>query len=112
MRLMDFLINTAWAQDAAPSAGPGIAQFLPLIILFVIFYLFLIRPQMKRHKEHRKMVEAIAKGDEIITNGGLLGRITDVGDNFIVLEIAKGVEVKVQKQAISATMPKGTVKTT
>lgn len=108
---MDLLINTAWAQDAAAPAGRGFVEFLPLIILFVIFYLFLIRPQMKRAKDHRKMVEAIAKGDEVVTNGGLLGRITDVGDNFIVLEIAKGVEVKVQKQAISATMPKGTVKT-
>lgn len=84
--------------------------FLPLIILFVVFYLFLIRPQMKRQKEHTKMVQNLAKGDEAVTNGGLLGRITEVGDNFIKLEIAKGTEVKVQKHAIAQIMPKGTVK--
>ena len=66
---------------------------------------------MKQAKEHKKMVEAIAKGDEVVTNGGLLGKINQVGDNFIVLEIAKGIEVKIQKHAISAVMPKGTIKT-
>ena len=84
---------------------------LPLFILFAVFWFFLIRPQMKQAKEHKTMVEALAKGDEIVTNGGMLGKIKEVGDNFIVLEIAKEVQVKIQKNAISATMPKGTMKT-
>ena len=108
---MEFFINNAWAQEA-PSQGGGIMGLLPLLIIFVVFYFFLIRPQMKQAKEHRQMVEALSKGDEVVTNGGLLGKINKVGDNFIVLEVAKDVEVKVQKHSVSATMPKGTVKTT
>lgn len=102
-------VGDAWAQGAPPGE-PGLAGFLPLIILFVVFYLFLIRPQMKRQKEHAKMVQSLAKGDEAVTNGGLLGRITEVGDNFVKLEIAKDTEVKIQRHAISQIMPKGTVK--
>ena len=104
------LIDNAWAQGAPAAQEPGLAGFLPLIILFVVFYLFLIRPQMKRQKEHSRMVEALAKGDEAVTNGGLLGRVTEVGDNFIKMDIAKGVEVKVQKHAVAQVMPKGTIK--
>jgi preprotein translocase subunit YajC len=107
---MDYLIQNAWAQGAAGAGDAGLASFLPLIILFVVFYLFLIRPQMKRQKEHTKMVEALAKGDEAVTNGGLLGRVTEVGDNFVKFEVAKGTEVKVQKHAIAQVMPKGTIK--
>ncbi|MCB1745822.1 MAG: preprotein translocase subunit YajC [Gammaproteobacteria bacterium] len=107
---MDYLIQNAWAQAAPQAQQPGLASFLPLVILFVVFYMFLIRPQMKRQKEHTKMVEALAKGDEAVTNGGLLGRITEVGDNFVKLEIAKGTEVKVQKHAVAQVMPKGTIK--
>jgi len=107
--MLDFFINNAWAADA-PQAS-GIMSMLPLFILFAVFWFFLIRPQMKQAKEHRTMVEALAKGDEIVTNGGMLGKIKEVGDNFIVLEIAKEVQVKIQKNAISATMPKGTMKT-
>jgi preprotein translocase subunit YajC len=107
---MDYLIQNAWAQGAAGAGEPGLAGFLPLIILFVVFYLFLIRPQMKRQKEHTKMVQALAKGDEAVTTGGLLGRVTEVGPNFIKLEVAKDTEVKVQKHAIAQIMPKGTVK--
>ncbi len=106
---MDFLIQNAWAQGAG-AQEPSLVGFLPLIILFVVFYLFLIRPQMKRTKDHSKMVGALAKGDEAVTTGGLLGRITEVGSNFVKLEIAKGTEVKVQKHAIAQIMPKGTVK--
>ena len=106
---MDFLINNAWAQEGAPGQA-GLVGFLPLIILFVVFYLFLIRPQMKRQKDHSKMVGALSKGDEAVTNGGLLGRITEVGGNFVKLEVAKGIEVKVQKHSIAQIMPKGTVK--
>jgi len=107
---MDYLIQNAWAQGAPAGQDAGLLGFLPLVILFVVFYLFLIRPQMKRQKEHTKMVQGLAKGDEAVTNGGLLGRVTDVGTNFVKLEIAKGTEVKVQKHAIAQIMPKGTVK--
>jgi preprotein translocase subunit YajC len=109
---MSFFVSEAWAQNATlAQAGPtSLMNFLPLIILFVLFYFFLIRPQTKRAKEHKKMVESLAKGDEVVTNGGLLGRITKVGDNFIDLEIADGILVKVQKQTVATLMPKGTMK--
>ena len=107
--MLDFFINNAWAAEA-PQAG-GIMSMLPLFILFAVFWFFLIRPQMKQAKEHRTMVDALAKGDEVVTTGGMLGKIKEIGDNFIVLEIAKEVQVKIQKNAISATMPKGTMKT-
>lgn len=108
---MEFLFDNAWAQAAAPAAqDPGLVGFLPLVILFVVFYLFLIRPQMKRQKEHQKMVQALHKGDEIVTSGGVLGRVNDIGDSFLKVEIAKGVEIKLQKQAVTTIMPKGTIK--
>ena len=107
---MDYLIPNAWAQTGGAAPDPGLASFLPLIILFLVFYLFLIRPQMKRQKEHSRMVQELSKGDEAVTSGGLLGRITEVGTNFVKLEVAKDVEVKVQKHAISQVMPKGTIK--
>lgn len=109
---MDFLIQNVWAQDAAASAGGNFASLLPLIILFVVFYFLLIRPQTKRAKEHQKMVESLAKGDEVVTSGGLLGKITQIGDNFVVLELAENLEVKVQRYQITAVMPKGTLKNT
>jgi preprotein translocase subunit YajC len=109
---MSFLISQAWAQDGAHTAAPNFMSFVPLIIIFVVFYLLLIRPQMKRAKDHKKMVEALAKGDEVVTQGGLLGRIVDLGENFVVVEVAEGVRVKVQKQAVATLMPKGTVKST
>ena len=106
---MDFLIASAYAQDAAqqPSA---LAQFLPLILIFIVFYFLLIRPQMKRAKEHKALVGALNKGDEVVTNGGLLGKITDLNDSFVTLELAKGVEIKIQRHAIAQAMPKGTIK--
>jgi preprotein translocase subunit YajC len=85
-------------------------SFLPLVILFGIFYFMLIRPQMKRAKEQRTMIAALAKGDEVLTNGGILGRIEDIAEQFVMLEIAPNVVVKLQKQAISAVLPKGTLK--
>lgn len=108
--MLEFFIQNAWAEEA-PSQGGGIMGLLPLLLIFVVFYFFLIRPQMKQAKEHKQMVEALTKGDEVVTTGGLLGKINKVGDNFIILEIAKDIEVKVQKHAVSATMPKGTIKT-
>ncbi len=106
---MDFLIQAAHAEGAgAVASTPGLTDFLPLVILFAVFYFLLIRPQTKRVKEHKKMVDSLAKGDEIVTNGGLLGKITDLGDNFVQLQIAENTQVKIQKDAISAVMPKGT----
>jgi preprotein translocase subunit YajC len=105
---MNFLISDAWAQGDA--AGGGMIGLLFPILLIVAFYFLLIRPQTKRAKEHKQMVEALKKGDEVVTGGGVLGRITEVGDNFIQLEVTDGVQLRVQKQAVASLMPKGTVK--
>ena len=105
---MDFFISNAYAQDAA--AQGGLLSFLPLIVIFAVFYFMLIRPQMKRSKEHRALVSQLGKGDEVVTNGGLLGRITDVTDSFVTLELADNVQVKLQRQAVANVMPKGTIK--
>ena len=108
--LMDFFMRSAWAQDQAAGGG-GLMSLLPLVLIFAVFYFFLIRPQMKQAREHRQMVEALAKGDEIVAGGGLLGRIIKIGDNFITVEIAPNTEVKIQKHSVSAVLPKGTLKT-
>jgi preprotein translocase subunit YajC len=107
---MNFFISDALA--AAPQGGQGdvLTGFLPLIFIFIVFYFLLIRPQSKKAKEHKQMVEALAKGDEVVTNGGLLGRVTKVGDNFVELELAEGVTVKLQRGAVGSLMPKGTIK--
>jgi preprotein translocase subunit YajC len=109
MEILDFFIASAHAQDAAAPAG-GLMSFLPLIIIFVIFYFLLIRPQMKRAKEHKNLVAALSTGDEVVTNGGLLGKITKVGESFVTVELADNVQIKVQKHAIASVMPKGTFK--
>jgi len=112
--LLDFFISVARAEGpAAPAGGPQgdpLMGFLPLIVIFIVFWFLLIRPQQKKVKEHKAMVDALKKGDEVVTNGGLLGKITDVGDNYIQLKVADDVEVKVQRQAVAAIVPKGTVK--
>jgi preprotein translocase subunit YajC len=106
---MSFFISDAMA--AAPQGqGDALTSLLPLVFIFIVFYFLLIRPQSKKAKEHKQMVEALAKGDEIVTSGGLLGRISKVGDNFVELEVAEGVTVKVQRQAAASLMPKGTIK--
>lgn len=107
---MSFFISDAWAEAAPAAQDPGLMSFLPLIIIFVIFYFLLMRPQMKRAKEHRKLVEALGKNDEVVTSGGILGKITDVEESIITVEIAEGVRIKVQKSAVSSILPKGTVK--
>ena len=106
---MNFFISDAMAQSAAPQGG-GIVTFLPMIVLLVIFYFLLIRPQQKRQKQHKEMLASITKGDEIVTMGGLLGKVVDLNDNFMTLEIAKGTQVKVQRSLVQAMMPKGTIK--
>jgi preprotein translocase subunit YajC len=106
---MSFFISDAMAQSAAPG-GDGGMSLLFLIGMFVIMYFFLIRPQIKRQKEHKAMVEALKKGDEIQTMGGMLGRITDLGDNFMKVEVADNVIISVRKTAIEAILPKGSLK--
>ncbi len=106
---MSFFISDAMAQTAGGAGAGGFMSFLPMIALFVIFYFLLIRPQQKRQKEHKNMVSGLAKGDEIVTMGGVLGKITAVDDNFVTVEVAKGVEIKVQRMSVQAMMPKGTV---
>lgn len=111
---MNFFISEAWAE--APAAAAGAQQgspFMTLImlgVLFAAFYFILIRPQAKRAKEHKAMVAALAKGDEVVTAGGVLGRVTNLSDSYITVDIANGVEVKVQRQAVQTVLPKGTIK--
>jgi preprotein translocase subunit YajC len=107
---MHGLITDAWAQ-ASPGAGGGQFQFALLMAAFIaLFYFMLIRPQQRRAKEHQTLVAKLAAGDEVVTSGGLLGRITEVGDTFVTLEVADGVRVKVQKVQVTQLMPKGTLK--
>jgi preprotein translocase subunit YajC len=106
---MDWLISSAWAQAGTPPSN-GLVQFLPLILIFVVFYFLLIRPQAKRAKEHKAMVEALKVGDEVVASGGILGKITETGDSFLTVEVADGVQIKVQRGAVSSVLPKGTIK--
>ncbi len=108
---MNALISDAWAQAAPGATGGGQLQFALLMAAFIaLLYLMLIRPQQKRAKEHQALVSKLAPGDEVVTNGGLLGRVTEVGDNFVTLEIADRVRGKVQKGPMGQPMPKGTLK--
>ncbi|WP_044528978.1 MULTISPECIES: preprotein translocase subunit YajC [Herbaspirillum] len=88
----------------------NLASFLPIILMFVVLYFLMIRPQMKRQKEQKAMMDALAKGDEVVTSGGLLGRITKVAEGYITIEVSEGTEVIVQKGAITTLLPKGTIK--
>ncbi len=106
---MSFFLSDALAAGEA-SQGDPLMSFLPLVLIFVVFYFLLIRPQTKRAKEHKTMVAGLAKGDEVVTSGGVLGRVSQVGENFVLLKVADNVEIKVQKQAVSTLMPKGTGK--
>lgn len=107
---MEFFISDALAQAGGSPQGGGLISLLPLVVIFVVFYFLLIRPQQKRAKQHREMVAALKKGDEVVTGGGILGKITDTDDNFITVEIANGVSVKVQRHSVAQMMPKGTTK--
>ena len=103
------MISFAHAQTAA-SAAPGFADFLPLIIIFILFWFMLIRPQMKRAKEQKKMLADLQKGDEVVTASGQVGKVTKLSDQYVALEIADGVITHVQKQSIQTLLPKGTIK--
>jgi len=107
---MEWLIPSAYAQAAGGAQPNALMQLLPLVLIFVVFYFLLIRPQAKRAKEHKAMVAALAEGDEVVTSGGLLGKITETGEQFLTVEIADGVRVKVQRHTVSAVLPKGTLK--
>jgi preprotein translocase subunit YajC len=107
---MNFLISPAYAQAAASSSGGGLSQILILVVFVAIFYFMLIRPQQKRMKDQQAMLSKLATGDEVVTSGGILGRITEVGETFVTLEIAEGVRIRVQRGQISQLMPKGTLK--
>lgn len=112
---MSFFISDAMAEAAPAAAGaqqPGMLEALfPFIILFIVFYFLLIRPQSKRAKEHKKMVEALAKGDEVLTQGGIYGKVTEVADEAITVEVADNVLLKLQRAAVTSVLPKGTIKT-
>ncbi len=107
--MVDFFITNAYAQAASPQQGGG-SFLVMMVIFFVIFYFMLMRPQMKQAKEHKKLIDNLSKGDEVVISGGLLGRITLIDENFIVLEIASQTEVKIQKQSVTSLLPKGTIK--
>ena len=108
---MGLFISDAYAQAESAEEGSGlIGALLPLILFLGIFWFLLLRPQQKRQKEHKTMVQALKKGDEVVTNGGLLGKVTKVGDAFVSIEIAQGQEVNIQRVAIQSLMPKGTIK--
>ncbi len=107
---MEWLIPSAYAQAAGAAQPNMIMQLLPLILIFVVFYFLLIRPQAKRAKEHKAMVAALSVGDEVVTSGGILGKVTEVSDQFLTIEVAEGVRVKVQRHTVSGLLPKGTYK--
>jgi len=107
---MDWLIPSAYAQAAGGGQQSPFPSLLFMGAIFVVFYFLLIRPQTKRAKEHKAMVAALAVGDEVVTSGGMLGRITEVGDQFLTVEVAEGVRVKVQRHTVTSILPKGTLK--
>src|SRR5438046_9335937 len=104
-------ISSAYAQTAiGGDMSSTLGGMLPLVLMFVVLYFIMIRPQMKRQKEHKAMIEALAKGDEVVTSGGVLGKVSKLGDTFVGLEVANGVEIQIQRSAVVQGMPKGTVK--
>lgn len=108
--ITELFISNAYAEGAPAAQDGGIMGFLPLIALLAVFYFLILRPQQKRAKEHKAMVEAMQKGDEVVTVGGVLGKVTKVGEENIAVEIADNVVVHVQKAAVQAVLPKGTIK--
>jgi preprotein translocase subunit YajC len=107
------IISQAFAQTAPAASGgteSSLLSLLPLVLMFVVLYFIMIRPQMKRQKEHKSMVEALAKGDEVVTAGGVLGRVSKIGETYLHVEVANGVELQVQRTSIVQVLPKGTLK--
>ena len=104
------MISNAYAQAAAGGGDAGFMGLLPIILMFVLLYFLMIRPQMKRAKEHKQMVEALQKGDEVVAAGGVLGRISEMGEAYITLEIAPNTQISVQRGAVQTLLPKGTIK--
>ena len=104
------LISNAYAQTAAAGPMESAMQFLPIILMFVVLYFLMIRPQQKKAKEHKALLEGLGKGDEVVTASGMVGRITKVGDDFVTIEIAANVEIQMQKPSIAVVLPKGTLK--
>jgi preprotein translocase subunit YajC len=104
------MISNAFGQGATGGAESSLMSFLPLILMFAVLYFIMIRPQMKRQKEHRNMLSAMAKGDEVVTNGGVVGKVTKVGEAYVGVEISEGTEILVQKSAVTTILPKGTIK--
>ncbi len=104
------LINPAWAQASGAAQGGGIESLLLIVLLFVVLYFMMIRPQMKRAKEHKTMIEALQKGDEVIAAGGVLGRISKLSESYVTLEIADNVQIQVQRPAVQLVLPKGTIR--
>jgi len=104
-------INSAWAQAAGGGGqGDGYMSMIMIVLMFAVLYFLMIRPQMKRAKEHKSMIDALQKGDEVVTAGGLLGRVSKLNENYATLEISNGVEVQVQRPAVQLVLPKGTIK--
>lgn len=108
--ISNLFISNAYAEGAAPAQGAGIMDFLPLFALIAVFYFLILRPQQKRAKEVKTMLEAMQKGDEVVTSGGVLGRVVKVGDSYISLEVSEGMTLNVQKSAVQTILPKGTIK--
>ena len=103
-------ISNAYAQSATGGTGDGLMGLLPIVLMFVLLYFMMIRPQMKRQKEQKQMVEALKVGDEVIAGGGMLGRLTKVSDTYVTLEIAENTQVVLQRGAVQTLLPKGTIK--
>ena len=107
---MNFPTTFVLAQAAPGAANGGLSMIIMMVVLFGLMYFMMIRPQMKRQKEHRQLISGLAKGDEVVSNGGIAGRVDDVGDTFITVEIAPNVKIKLQKSAVQQVLPKGTLK--
>lgn len=103
-------ISTVQAAEAGGSQTDGTSTIIMMVLFAAVFYFLLIRPQSKRAKEHKNMLQAIQKGEEVVTNGGIIGKVTKITDGFIILNVAQGVEMKFQKHSVTATLPKGTIK--
>ena len=104
------MISPVWAQGAGGAAGGGYESLILIVLMFGVLYFLMIRPQMKRAKEHKTMIEALQKGDEVVAAGGVLGRVTRINENYVTLEVSSNVEIQIQRAAVQLVLPKGTIK--